>query len=46
MKICIKKRCERMRLNEFHFSACWMNVKDGMENGTIVPDEEKEGAEA
>ena len=30
MKICIKERCERMRLNENHFSACWMNVKDGM----------------
>ena len=44
MKVCLKQRCPRMRLNEFHFSACWMNVKEGMENGTIVNEEEKGGA--
>ena len=43
MKICIKSRCERMRINEEHFAACWMNVKEGIENGTIVPEEEKGG---
>ena len=43
MKICIKSRCERMRINEDHFAACWMNVKEGIENGTIVPEEEKGG---
>ena len=43
MKICIKQRCERMRINEEHFAACWMNVKEGIENGTIVRDEEKGG---
>ena len=45
MKICLTERCERMRLNEWHFAACWMNVKEGMENGTIVP-EQKKGGEA
>ena len=43
MKVCLKERCQRMRLNEYHFAACWMNVKEGVENGTIVPDEEKGG---
>ncbi len=35
MKICLKQRADRMVINEFHYAACWMNVKDGMENGTI-----------
>jgi len=39
MKICIKQRCERMRINEEHFAACWMNVKEGIENGTIKQEE-------
>ena len=33
MKICLKERCPRMQINEFHQSACWMNVKDEMEKG-------------
>ena len=43
MKICIKQKCERMRINPLHFASCWMNVKEGIENGTIV--NEKEGGE-
>ncbi len=39
MKICIKQHCERMQINDEHFAACWMNVKEGIENGTIVRDE-------
>ena len=35
MKICLKQRADRMVINDFHYAACWMNVKDGMENGTI-----------
>ena len=35
MKICLKQCAERMVINDFHYAACWMNVKDGMENGTI-----------
>ena len=45
MKICLTQRCQRMRLNEEHFAACWMNVKEGMENGTLVPDEKGGAAE-
>ncbi len=36
MKICIHERCDRMEINEDHAAACWMNVKKGVENGTIV----------
>ena len=35
MKICLKQRCERMRINDDHFAACWMNVKEGIESGMI-----------
>ena len=35
MKICLRERCERMTINADHAAACWMNVKEGVENGTI-----------
>ena len=37
MKICLKERCQRMRINDWHLAACWMNVKEAAE---------KEGGEA
>jgi len=40
LKICLTERCERMQLNEDHQSACWLNVKEGIENGTIKLDSE------
>ena len=40
MKICIHERCPRMQINEGHAAACWVNVKKGIENGTISPDGE------
>ncbi len=36
MKICLTQRCERMLINEDHAAACWMNVKKGLEDGTIT----------
>ena len=45
MKICLRKRCERMQINENHAAACWMNVKLGLENGSIVAAGKKEGGE-
>ena len=39
MKICLKKRCERMKINEDHAAACWVNVKEMAEKET------KEGGE-
>ena len=35
MKICLRERCPRMIINEDHAASCWMNVKRGVENGTI-----------
>ena len=40
MKICLQKRCERMLINEDHAASCWMNVKKGLEDGSIVPEAE------
>ena len=38
MKICLSQRAERMVINPDHFAACWMNVKQGVEDGTIRPE--------
>ncbi len=39
MKVCLHSRCERMRINEDHMAACWMNVKAGLEDGSIALDD-------
>ena len=31
MKICLRERCERMQINEMHQAACWVNVKEQLE---------------
>ena len=31
MKICLRERCQRMQINDMHQAACWINVKDAME---------------
>ena len=46
MKICLRERCERMQINDDHAAACWMNVKLGVEDGSIVLDHSKKGGEA
>ena len=33
MKICLRERCERMQINEWHQAACWLNVKEAYEKG-------------
>ena len=33
MKICLKQRCERMQINDWHQAACWVNVKEAQEKG-------------
>ena len=35
MKICLSQRCEQMRINDDHVAACWMNVKSGLEDGSL-----------
>ena len=36
MKICLTQRAERMIINENHFAGCWMNVKNGVDEGVIT----------
>ena len=31
MKICLRERCQRMQINDMHQAACWINVKETME---------------
>ena len=31
MKICLRERCQRMQINDWHQAACWVNVKEAME---------------
>ena len=31
MKICLRERCDRMQINEWHQAACWVNVKEALE---------------
>lgn len=45
MKICLKQRCERMLINSDHAAACWMNVKAGVEDGSILLSDSGKGGE-
>ena len=36
MKVCLTKRPERMRINDDHMATCWMNIRQGVEDGTIT----------
>ncbi len=36
MKICLEQKAERMQINDDHMAGCWMNVKRGIEDGSIV----------
>ena len=31
MKICLRERCERMQINDWHQAACWVNMKEALE---------------
>ena len=31
MKICLRERCGRMQINDWHQAACWVNVKEALE---------------
>jgi len=42
MKICISERADSMVINDDHWAACWMNVKKGIENGSIAVEPQKE----
>ncbi|MBP3299999.1 MAG: ABC transporter ATP-binding protein [Clostridia bacterium] len=46
MKICLQNCATPMDINENHRATCWMNVKKGIEDGSIVLDEETTAKEA
>ena len=41
MKICLKEKCERYRINDAHQAACWINVKEGVGEMDAVSGAEK-----
>ncbi len=45
MKICLRERCQRMLINSDHAAACWMNVKNGVEDGSILLEPAGKGGE-
>ena len=36
MKVCIYKHPENVLINENHAASCWMNIKEGIEDGSIT----------
>ena len=36
MKICIKERADSIVINNDHWAACWMNIKKGVDDGSIA----------
>ncbi|MBQ6692078.1 MAG: ABC transporter ATP-binding protein [Clostridia bacterium] len=40
MKICLEQKPEELKVGENHMSACWMNIKRGIELEAIQTDEE------
>ncbi len=46
MKVCLRERCQSMLINKDHAAGCWMNVKTGVEDGSIGLETSGEGGEA
>lgn len=43
MKVCIYQRAPKMKPSETHESSCWMNVKEGIADGSVVAENTKGG---
>ena len=43
LKICLDSRPERLVINEDHMATCWMNVLEGLKDGSVVLKEEGQG---
>lgn len=37
MKICIRQHAPRMQINDEHIAYCWVNVREGVADGSIIP---------
>ena len=46
MKICIDTKPERLLINDDHAAACWMCIKNALDNGTISVDNNSKGGDA
>ena len=33
MKICLREKAQRQKINDMHYAACWVNVRDGVSTG-------------
>ena len=42
MKVCLCHKAKELRINEYHISRCWHNVKDAIEAGTLTQKEVEE----
>ena len=38
MRICLREKPERIRINDDHMATCWVNIRDGMKNETATED--------
>ena len=43
LKICLEMHPERLEINENHLSTCWMNVVEGLKDGSVVLKEDTDG---
>ncbi len=46
MKICIDTKPERILVNEDHAAACWMCIKNALDNGNVFVDNNSKGGDA
>ena len=46
MKICIDTKPERILVNDDHAAACWMCIKNALDNGTLYVDNNSKGGDA
>ena len=42
MKVCLCHKAKELRINEFHISRCWHNIKDAIAAGTLTQKEVEE----
>ena len=43
MKVCIEQCAPKMHINDCHFASCWMNVKNGVDEGSVTLISEEKG---
>ena len=46
LKICIDTKPERILVNEDHAASCWMCIKNAIDNGSVIVDNNSKGGDA